>query len=237
MVPEATVADHSFKAAAIFAVHRYSFGQTVLDNDIHRAAHKLKGDQDPRDVQLPQVDRDIRHLLGECPAQVITVKLAATFASRSFEHLTSKNKHLRGAALSHLKDLFDRMADYHLGRVRGTGQEMRFEKRHAAGLGEFGADYVRNKLRLPLWLFGVDMDYEAPAPVQAKIPQTASPKLAPVSGAPIPRPARTADEKKEVLVMASGVDLKPPTSSFNHHPPNHQTTPLIPEHTTQRYQH
>eukprot|EP00973_Karenia_brevis_P087942 12196689-Karenia_brevis.AAC.1 len=100
-------------------LYRFSTGQVILDNDIRRVAWRTQGDIDPRDAGMPQIDRDIKDLLAQCPGRVLTIPCVRAFCSLTFDDLASKNKERFAAAHDNLSHLFKRMEEYNLGRVLG----------------------------------------------------------------------------------------------------------------------
>ena len=58
--PSPIITDAHLNAAAMFGVHRFAIGQVILDNDIARAAWKIKQEEDPRDARMAPVDKASR---------------------------------------------------------------------------------------------------------------------------------------------------------------------------------
>ena len=141
-------------SASNFMAFRYTIGQVVLDNDISRQAWLPSKDKDPRDDNRQPIEIDIRFVLLRCPTNVLTLPLIAWFCSKHFDALKSKDISIFGPAFDRIHAVFQKMEEYNLGRLLDTGVNVRFQKRHSAALSIFARNFVRDDLRIPLWVFG-----------------------------------------------------------------------------------
>ena len=87
---ETTVPFKYVVGAIMYMWLRYSTGQVVLDNDICRPRHKAKALKDSRDSDLTHIDLDIKRVLLQCPAYMVTFPCIAWFCSPAFDSLKSK---------------------------------------------------------------------------------------------------------------------------------------------------
>ena len=143
--------DH-VKSSMMFMWLRYAVGNVVLDNDIARSS--WRGNNAKWDSEVGEMEKDIRLVLLQCPANVITLSALGWFCSRSFGDLLSRSRRTYNQCYQRILRLFSRMEEYRLGRCLGEGVRLRFQKRHASSLSDWSVDFLEKKLRVPLWIFG-----------------------------------------------------------------------------------
>eukprot|EP00973_Karenia_brevis_P037358 5149486-Karenia_brevis.AAC.1 len=141
--------------AAYYLVYRYLPGQVILDNDIQRCAWCKQGDSDPRDVDKHDDELDIKNILLQCPAHVLTCSLIGHFCSPKHDSLLSKNPTVRQQAVSRIEFLFHRLQEFGFGQVRTSSEHgLCFHKKHFSHMTTFCRNLLLQQLRIPAWIFG-----------------------------------------------------------------------------------
>ena len=186
----------ALRCATQFMWVRYSCGQSILDADIAKLA--VRHGEDRRDATRTKTEIEVRQLLLQCPAHVLTLSLVGSFCSPSFAGLTSKTKSIYDPAYARLLKLFEKMEEWHFGRILGQGSSVSFQKLHASALPAFAKAHLENELRVPLWIFGAhlpDPTPEALAQHSSRAQQhpcsTAAPSTTDGAGAPAAEPRKS----------------------------------------------
>ena len=160
-----TIRFHDLAGAMNFMWARYAFGQVVLDNDIKRRAWTKK-DIDPDLVDtMTAMDRSMKDILRQVPANVITFSLLARFGPNKYACLMSKRDEFYEQVCVEVKLCFVRMQKHKLGRCLGAGRQLRFQKFHVDHLSDHAKDLVQNIWRLPLVIFGITKNPRCPTTV------------------------------------------------------------------------
>jgi hypothetical protein len=131
------------RGACQFLWQRFGTGQAILDEDIQALANR-RGD---RDANRTSLQLRVRLVLMQCPAHVITLPLLGSFCSPAFAALKSRTRAIYGPARQEVAALFEKMEEWHLGRVLGAGENLAFQKLHAGALPAFARDLLQNDFK------------------------------------------------------------------------------------------
>ena len=180
----------SLAGALFYVAYRFVPPMAILDNDIHRYRHgTYKEGVDPRDHVRTEAEVQARHLLLQCPANVLTETCVAWFCSPEWDSLKGRDTSAKGIARAKLQALFVSMEDWDLGRCQRTGAAVAFQKRHVESLPPSARDRLTRDLRIPLWVFGNYLLRKETAPPEHRgdapptLPPPPPPKEPPVPNA------------------------------------------------------
>ena len=101
------------------------------------------------------MDRNVKDILRQAPANVITFNLLAWFGPNKYATLLTKSDESYAQLSFEVKLCFMRMEKYGLGRCLGSGRQLRFQKYHVDYLNEYAVNLIQKTWRLPLFIFGL----------------------------------------------------------------------------------